>query len=309
MIPGWAAKLGGAVVKGLLNSDDIKNIVKVIVFIVLGIIVFSISLIAAFPVALLHLPLANEGQLGNFYTAVQDCGKDDIEIPWEEVAAVWGALHDQDYSGASRGKIKDLADNWLEEHVEQFTDEDGVTHTEVTYTLRNFDDVMYELNMTEEHQEQAERLLAGLKSGGLYPPAGWAALPQGGWNWPVPMKYSSASHITSPYGYRIDPVTLLPSFHHGVDIGVPEGTMVTAARAGTVKKTGNDSGYGLYVVIESGLYTTRYAHLSRINVSKGTKVKVGDIIARSGNTGRSTGPHLHFEIQCAGQYMNPLNFY
>ena len=309
MTPGWAAKLGGAVLKGLVSSDDAKNIIKTIVFIIIGIIVFSISLIAAFPAALLHLPLADEGQLGRFYDVVQDCGKDDIEIPWEEVAAAWGALYDQDYSGASRGNIKALAENWLEEHVEQFTDEDGVTHTEVTYTLRDFDDVIDELDMTDEQLEQAERLLAGLKSGGLYPPAGWKASPHIGWNWPVPMKYSSASCIASPYGYHIDPIKLLPSFHHGVDIATPEGTKVMAARAGTVKKTGNDNIYGLYIEVESGIYTTKYAHLSRIDVSKGTQVEAGEIIARSGNTGKSTGPHLHFEVICMGKCMNPLDFY
>lgn len=309
MIPGWAVKLGGAVAKGLVSSDDGKNIIKAVVFVILGMIALSIALITAFPVVLLHLPLADEDQLNNFYTVVQDCGKDDIVIPWEEVAAVWGALHDQDYSGASRGRIRALAENWLEEHEEEVTDENGAVHTKVTYTLRDFDDVMDELDMTDGQQEQAERLLAGLKSGGVPPPSDWTASNVIGWIWPLPVKYSSASYITCPYGYRIDPIDHTPAFHHGVDIGVPEGTAVYAARDGTVKSIAENSTYGINITLQSGMYIMRYAHLSRVRVSEGETVKKGDVIARSGNTGRSTGPHLHFEVKCMGQYINPLNFY
>jgi len=309
MIPGWAVKVGGALAKGLIDGDDGKNIIKAVLFIILGMIALSIALITAFPTVLLYLPLADEDQLSSFYTVVQDCGRDDIEIPWEEVAAVWGALHDQDYSGASRGRIKALAENWLEEHKEEVTDENGVTHTKVTYTLRAFNDVMDELEMTDKQREQAERLLAGLKSGGVPPPDGWTASAMSGWIWPVPMKYSSASYITCSYGYRIDPIDHTPSFHHGVDIGVPEGTAVYAVRDGTVKSITENSTYGINITLQSGMYVMRYAHLSGVLVSEGEAVKKGDVIARSGNTGRTTGPHLHFEVKCIGQYMNPLNFY
>lgn len=309
MIPGWAVKLSGAVAKGLVSSDDGKNIIKAVVFIILSMIALSIALITAFPVTLLYLPLADEDQLNNFYTVVQDCGKDGIVIPWEEVAAVWGALHDQDYSGASRGRIRALAENWVEEHEEEVTDENGVTHTKVTYTLRDFDDVMDDLKMTDEQKELAKNLAVGLVSDVIPPPKGWKASASGVLMWPVPEKYSSSAWITCAYGYRIDPFEHTPSFHHGVDIGVPEGTAVYAVRDGTVERVSENRTYGINITLKSGMYTIRYAHLSGVLVDEGDAVKKGDVIARSGNTGKSTGPHLHFEVKCGGQYINPLTFY
>ena len=104
--------------------------------------------------------------------------------------------------------------------------------------------------------------------------------------------------ITSPFGWRIHPVLGTRHHHNGIDIDVPIGTTVRAAAPGNVYFVGDDEGYGTMVVLRhADGYLTIYGHLSTVLVSKGQSVEVGQPIAESGNTGLSTGPHLHFEIR------------
>lgn len=113
--------------------------------------------------------------------------------------------------------------------------------------------------------------------------------------------------FTSPFGVRKDPFTHKKTFHGGIDIGVPIGTPVYAAAAGKVIFVGNGKGYGKLVVIKHNYeYSTWYGHLSGFKVKKGDYVKQGDLIALSGNTGRTTGPHLHFEVRRFNLRTNPL---
>ncbi len=115
--------------------------------------------------------------------------------------------------------------------------------------------------------------------------------------------------ISSPYGPRIHPIYQVSSFHAGVDIVVPEGTRVYASAPGRVITAGWEGGYGLLVVLDHGDgYTTYYGHLSALLVSVGQFVEIGQAIALSGNTGLSTGPHLHFEIRRDGVTVDPLLF-
>ena len=95
--------------------------------------------------------------------------------------------------------------------------------------------------------------------------------------------------------------------HSGLDLAVPVGSDVRASGGGTVEETGADSAYGLFVLIEhSGGYETMYGHLSRVLVNLGDAVRAGQVIALTGNTGRSTAPHLHFEIRQRGRSVDPL---
>jgi len=104
--------------------------------------------------------------------------------------------------------------------------------------------------------------------------------------------------ITSPFGWRIHPVLGTRHHHNGIDIDVPIGTTVRAAAPGNVYFVGDDEGYGTMLVLRhADGYLTIYGHLSTVLVSKGQFVEVGQPIAESGNTGLSTGPHLHFEIR------------
>lgn len=114
--------------------------------------------------------------------------------------------------------------------------------------------------------------------------------------------------VTSGYGFRSDPFTGRRMFHGAIDIAMPEDTPVYAASEGTVERTGYDRLSGNYVVINHGnTYVTTYAHLNRILVRKGQKVTSETQIGLSGNTGRSTGPHLHFQVQTPdGSSIDPL---
>lgn len=113
--------------------------------------------------------------------------------------------------------------------------------------------------------------------------------------------------LTSDFGYRIHPVYGTNLLHGGIDIGVESGTPVKAALPGVVKDTGYNSSAGNFVTLShSGKVDTKYAHLSEVSVAKDETVSQGQTIALSGNTGVSTGPHLHFEIRIGGVRINPL---
>ncbi len=123
--------------------------------------------------------------------------------------------------------------------------------------------------------------------------------------WPT-----TSTYITSPFGFRIHPVTGVYTGHTGVDIGVGMGSPVYAAADGTVIVASWYGGYGYAVVIDHGSgISTLYGHNSSLNVSVGQNVSRGQVIASSGSTGVSTGPHLHFEVRINGQYVDPMQYF
>ena len=114
------------------------------------------------------------------------------------------------------------------------------------------------------------------------------------------------SVVTSEFGNRIDPFTGQRRGHTGMDLAVPTGTPIRAALPGTVTVSQYSSSYGYYVMIDHGNgLSTLYGHNSQLLAQVGQTVEAGDIIARSGSTGRSTGPHLHFEVRVNGERTNP----
>ncbi|HSC59863.1 MAG TPA: M23 family metallopeptidase, partial [Rhizomicrobium sp.] len=118
------------------------------------------------------------------------------------------------------------------------------------------------------------------------------------------------ARITSGFGMRFHPVLGYSRMHKGIDFGVPVGTPVMAAGSGTVVFEGYGNGYGNFLKIDNGNgYGTGYAHLSRFapGIHKGSHVRQGQIVAYSGNTGLTTGPHLHYEIYVNGTQVNPAN--
>ena len=126
----------------------------------------------------------------------------------------------------------------------------------------------------------------------------------------TPLNLYWYNYVSSYYGYRINPVTGAKQLHRGVDIAVPTGTTVLAAMDGTVTAAAYDSYYGNYIVIEdSNGYCTKYAHMDTLSVSAGQTVKHGDTIGTTGNTGSSSGSHLHIECQYNGEYYNPLFYF
>jgi murein DD-endopeptidase MepM/ murein hydrolase activator NlpD len=137
----------------------------------------------------------------------------------------------------------------------------------------------------------SEPAVATLAAGSLEAPAAYAAMP---------------GRLTSGYGWRPDPIGGAMQFHRGLDLAMPIGQDVPVARQGTVTFTGELPGYGLTVVVKHDeRASTRYAHLSEILVNPGDQVAAGATIARSGATGRVTGPHLHVEVLDGGQPVDP----
>ena len=122
-----------------------------------------------------------------------------------------------------------------------------------------------------------------------------------------PVGASWREKVTSEFGYRKDPFTGKTKGHSGMDIAVPTGTSVRAALPGTVTVSKyNAGGYGYYVMIDhGGGLVTLYGHCSKLLATVGQTVLAGDVIALSGSTGRSTGPHLHFEVRVNGERTNP----
>ncbi|MGI6167622.1 MAG: M23 family metallopeptidase [Eubacteriales bacterium] len=119
--------------------------------------------------------------------------------------------------------------------------------------------------------------------------------------------------ITSVYAYRIDPFYDPASgeeptyeFHHGIDISAARSRDILACADGEVVFTGYDSSYGYYLLIDHGSFVSLYAHCQSFGCSVGDRVQAGDFIATAGNTGRSTGPHLHFEIRVDDNPVDPL---
>lgn len=125
-----------------------------------------------------------------------------------------------------------------------------------------------------------------------------------------PVMNKDLKRVASGYGMRIDPVYHVRKFHQGMDFTAPTGTEVFATANAKVDFAGWKQGYGNTVILDHGYgYKTLYAHLYKILVRKGQKVRRSDIIALVGNTGKSTGPHLHYEVRLNNKPVDPRNYY
>ena len=145
----------------------------------------------------------------------------------------------------------------------------------------------------EESLSELEKLLQNKKEKLVHTPSIWPTM---GW-------------VTSGFGFRTDPFTGLTQMHEGLDISNRVGTPVVSPAEGIISDTGNDLIHGKMLVVSHGFgMTTRYAHLSKITVRVGQKVKRGDKVAEVGLTGRTTGPHLHYEVKLNGISANPMRY-
>lgn len=125
-----------------------------------------------------------------------------------------------------------------------------------------------------------------------------------------PVANKDLKRTASGYGMRIDPIYKTAKFHEGMDFSANIGTPVYATGDGVVKKAGWQTGYGKLIIIDHGFgYQTWYAHLNDYEVRAGQKVIRGEVIGEVGNTGKSTGPHLHYEVHVKGRVVNPVNYY
>jgi murein DD-endopeptidase MepM/ murein hydrolase activator NlpD len=126
-----------------------------------------------------------------------------------------------------------------------------------------------------------------------------------------PVSNSDLKRIASGFGYRIDPVYKTVKYHNGLDFSAPQGTPIYATANGTIRTAANvGSGYGNHVIINHGYgYETLYGHMFRIKVKAGQRVKRGEIIGWVGSTGKSTGPHCHYEVHKNGRHLDPVYFF
>jgi murein DD-endopeptidase MepM/ murein hydrolase activator NlpD len=166
--------------------------------------------------------------------------------------------------------------------------------------LESVNDHIHELEGDVSHlQDQIQQQIqAASETPGVEPlEAGPVQGASGGWIWPV------NGTLTSPFGYRWG------RMHEGIDISVPEGTPIRAAKAGRVILAAYTGGYGNYTCVDhGGGLSSCYAHQSSYASSSGDSVSQGQVIGYSGNTGSSTGPHLHFEIRVNGSAVDPLGY-
>lgn len=126
-----------------------------------------------------------------------------------------------------------------------------------------------------------------------------------------PVSNKDLNRIASGFGYRIDPIYKTVKFHAGLDFTAPQGTPIYATADGVVKTAGfSDGGYGNHVVVNHGYgYETLYGHMYRVKVRNGQRVKRGDLIGYVGSTGKSTGPHCHYEVHKNGRKLDPVYFF
>lgn len=121
--------------------------------------------------------------------------------------------------------------------------------------------------------------------------------------WPV------RGYVSAAFGNRLDPFTRQRDFHPGIDISTPIGTRIHAPADGVVVSSKADGGYGNALVVDHGYgVVTRYGHMAGFAVKEGQRVRRGDVLGYVGNTGRSTGPHLHYEVWVRDQAQNPIHF-
>ncbi len=125
-----------------------------------------------------------------------------------------------------------------------------------------------------------------------------------------PVSNKDLTRVASGWGYRVDPIYRTKRFHYGMDFTAPTGTETFATGNARVSKAGWEQGYGNAIRLDHGYgYETLYAHLSQILVKEGQNVKRGEVIGLIGSTGKSTGPHLHYEVHLKGEPVNPQNYY
>jgi len=165
--------------------------------------------------------------------------------------------------------------------------------TDFASVQKQIDQIVQAIDLRRESQEEIQAFLSDQRSLLASKPKGW---PSRGW-------------MTSGFGMRRSPFTGKPKMHEGLDIAASIGTPVYTTADGIVSQSGSVAGYGKLVVIDHGYgYKTYYGHNSKLNVKVGQKVRRGDRIASVGNSGSSTGAHLHYEVRLNGVPLNPRKY-
>lgn len=259
--------------------------------------------------------------LDDAIAAVNDMVEGDSSLDGIRVKAVFYAIFFGEDT-PSRRAHRQFVDCFVtyEERTRTVTDEDG-TETEESYTVAipvadiatvygNLENTLH-LEISVEQKSNADSIYSLVRYGIAGGSEGWipgADVPFiGADGFCSPIGSGWERRVTSEFGNRVDPITGKRKGHGGMDLAVPTGTPIRAALPGTVTVSKyNAGGYGYYVMIDHGNdLATLYGHCSKLLAKVGQAVEAGDIIALSGSTGRSTGPHLHFEMRVNGERTNP----
>ncbi|MCD8030802.1 MAG: M23 family metallopeptidase [Bacteroides sp.] len=192
------------------------------------------------------------------------------------------AIRNAGYGGTNRYEyLMNMANSELVVHTTQKMD---LLQKQLYIQSRSFDDVV---EMSKNHEEML-RCIPAIQ----------------------PISNKDLRQTASGFGMRIDPIYGTPKFHSGMDFAAHSGTEVYATGDGTIVKMGWQTGYGNTIVIDHGFgYQTMYAHLQDFRTKPGKKVVCGEVIGGVGSTGKSTGPHLHYEVHYRGEVVNPVNYY
>ena len=170
---------------------------------------------------------------------------------------------------------------------------DAPPESDMTNLQQQIDQIRASIDLRRESQEEVRGFLTEQSSLFSSKPSGW---PARGW-------------LTSAFGFRQSPFSNQRTMHEGIDIAARIGTPVYATAAGIVSQAQSENGYGKLVVIDHGYgYKTFYGHNSKLIVKVGQRIKRGDLLAASGNTGSSTGAHVHYEVRLNGVPLNPRKF-
>ena len=262
--------------------------------------------------------------LDSAIAVVNDMAEGDSSLDDIRVKAVFYALYFGE-DAPSRRAHRQFVDCFVtyEERTRTVTAEDGTTAeesytvaipiTDMTKVYENIESALH-LQISEEQKSNADSVYDLVRYGvaggseGWIPGADVPFISADGFCSPIGSGWES--RVTSEFGSRIDPISHRLRNHTGMDMAVPTGTPIRAALPGTVTVSKyNAGGYGYYVMIDHGSeLATLYGHCSSLLVQAGQTVEAGDIIALSGSTGRSTGPHLHFEVHVHGERTDPRKY-
>lgn len=262
--------------------------------------------------------------LDDAIATVHEMTEGDDRLDEIRVKAVFYALYFGE-DAPSRRAHRQFVDCFVtyEERMRTITAEDGTESEEsctvaipITDMIEVYENIgsAFGLQITDEQKSNADSVYDLVRYGVAGGSEDWipgAEVPYiGADGFCSPIGADWESRVTSEFGSRIDPISHRPKNHTGMDMAVPTGTPIRAALPGTVTVSKYDAGgYGYYVMIDHGSgLATLYGHCSRLLVQAGQTVEAGDIIALSGSTGRSTGPHLHFEVHVHGERTDPRKY-
>ncbi|MEN1990237.1 M23 family metallopeptidase [Paenibacillus hubeiensis] len=328
---GWLARIALA---------DPEKTIKIALGLVGGALLIIMLLFAA-PIAFMtHLPLGNSEEEYDYYVqgAAQIQAETGVQVSWQYIMAVDAVVLNQNFKNSSAQRAYGYKPYFVREEqvrVEKTCTNDkgksyDCSYYETHYYPRDFDETLQMLvrdglidsDQIQDVMDKVEYVFEvvdgkivfeGTEGGnaGDWDDTGGTPIikpVEGGMGWPLD---DNLTRITSPFGWRTHPITGKKKLHKGTDIGVPIGTNVYAARAGKVIRAGWDSGGGGNIIgIDHGDgMVTMYMHLDSFVARLGQQVEAGELIAKSGNTGGSTGPHLHFQVNLNGEPVNPMQYY